>query len=72
MRSNYDQPIKHERQLIDITDRKRTREAISSDSSNYQQPNKRKRQSMKVKEEQIESEMQTINFLTSSSDYFIN
>lgn len=52
MRSNYDQSIKQERQLIDISDRKRTRES----SSNYQQPNKRIKQSMKVKEEPIDNE----------------
>ena len=75
MRSNYDQPMKHERQLIHIADRKRTREAISSDSSNYQQLNKRKRQSIKVKEEQIEIEMQTskeIQVKTETSIAFLN
>jgi hypothetical protein len=49
------QSIKHKRQLIPISDSKRTREYILSDH----QPNKRKRQSIKVKEEPIDIEMQT-------------
>ena len=46
-----EQSIKHERESIPISDRKRTREDISSDH----QPNNRKRQSVKVKEDPIES-----------------
>lgn len=53
--SNTQQSIKHEKQFIPICDSKRTREAFSSDYK----PNKRKRQSIKVKEEQKESEIQT-------------
>ena len=47
MRSNYEQTIKIEKESIQIIDRKRNREDISSDV----QLNKRIRQSMKVKED---------------------
>lgn len=47
MRSNYEQSIKIETDPIQIIDRKRNREDISSEN----QPNKRKRQSTKVKED---------------------
>ena len=47
MRSNYEHTIKIEKESIQIIDRKRNREDISSEN----QPNKRKRQSTKVKED---------------------